>query len=101
MRPSQSKSGSLSLAVVLPVSLRPAALRRADTDVTLIDRLLGNFGQVLGKILMVHVKDEVVTNAASQHVDSEKLDLIGRMEGVTRSSHCGTPPGDVQPARAN
>ena len=36
---------------------------------------------VLGKILMVHVKDEAVTNAARQHVDAEKLDLIGRMEG--------------------
>ena len=30
---------------------------------------------------MVHVKDEAVTNAARQHVDAEKLDLIGRMEG--------------------
>jgi hypothetical protein len=36
---------------------------------------------VLGKILMVHVRDEAVTNAARQHVDAEKLDLIGRMEG--------------------
>jgi hypothetical protein len=34
---------------------------------------------VLGKILMVHVKDEVATNAARQHVDSEKLNLIGRI----------------------
>jgi flavin reductase (DIM6/NTAB) family NADH-FMN oxidoreductase RutF len=42
---------------------------------------LGSFGLVLGKILMVHVKDEAVTNAARQHVDAEKLDLIGRMEG--------------------
>jgi len=42
---------------------------------------LGGFSLVLGKILMVHVKDEAVTNAARQHVDAEKLDLIGRMEG--------------------
>jgi len=56
-------------------------LRRADADVTQIYRLLGSFGLVLGKILMVHVKDEAVTNAAHQHVDSEELDLIGRMKG--------------------
>ena len=30
---------------------------------------------------MVHVKDVAVTNAGRQHVDAEKLDLIGRMEG--------------------
>jgi flavin reductase (DIM6/NTAB) family NADH-FMN oxidoreductase RutF len=42
---------------------------------------LGGFSLVLGKILMVHVKDEAVTDAARQHVDAEKLDLIGRMEG--------------------
>jgi flavin reductase (DIM6/NTAB) family NADH-FMN oxidoreductase RutF len=42
---------------------------------------LGSFSLVLGRILMVHVKDEAVTNAARQYVDAEKLDLIGRMEG--------------------
>jgi hypothetical protein len=31
--------------------------------------------------LMAHVKDEAVFDAARQHVDAEKLDLIGRMEG--------------------
>ena len=42
---------------------------------------LGSFSLVLGKMLMVHVRDEAVTNAARQHVDAETLDLIGRMEG--------------------
>jgi len=80
--------------VVLSVLLRSAAYRRADADVTLIDRLLGSFGLLLGKILTVHVKDEAVTNAAHQHVDSGELDLIGRMEGgwytLTREC-CETP----------
>jgi len=43
-------------------------LRRADADVTQIYRLLGRFGLVLGKILMVHVKDEAATNAARQSI---------------------------------
>jgi hypothetical protein len=30
---------------------------------------------------LVHVKDEAVIDGARQHVDAEKLDLIGRMEG--------------------
>ena len=42
---------------------------------------LGSFGLVLGKILIVHVKDEAVIDAAGQHVDAQRLDLIGRMEG--------------------
>jgi len=31
--------------------------------------------------VMVHVRDEAVIDATRQHVDAEKLDLIGRMEG--------------------
>jgi flavin reductase (DIM6/NTAB) family NADH-FMN oxidoreductase RutF len=42
---------------------------------------LGSFGLVLGRIMMVHVRDEAVTDADRQHIDAEKLDLIGRMEG--------------------
>ena len=42
---------------------------------------LGTFSLVLGRILMIHVKDEAVIDAARQHIDAEKLDLIGRMEG--------------------
>lgn len=49
---------------------------------------LGNFSLVLGRILMVHVQDHAVIDAARQYVDAEKLDLIGRMEGgwYTRTS---------------
>ena len=49
---------------------------------------LGSFGLVLGKILMVHVRDEAVIEAERQYVDAIQLDLIGRMEGAwyTRTS---------------
>lgn len=42
---------------------------------------LSGFSLVLGRILMIHVHDEAVIDAARQYVDAEKLDLIGRMEG--------------------
>jgi flavin reductase (DIM6/NTAB) family NADH-FMN oxidoreductase RutF len=42
---------------------------------------LGSFSLVLGRILMVHVRDEAVIDAGRQYVDASKLDLIGRMEG--------------------
>ena len=31
--------------------------------------------------VMVHAGDKAVIDATRQHVDAEKLDLIGRMEG--------------------
>src|SRR5262245_7924247 len=43
---------------------------------------LGSFGFVLGRILMVHVRDEAVIDPSRQYVDANKLDLIGRMEGA-------------------
>jgi flavin reductase (DIM6/NTAB) family NADH-FMN oxidoreductase RutF len=43
--------------------------------------VLGGFSLVLGRILMIHVLDHAVIDAARQYVDAEKLDLIGRMEG--------------------
>jgi flavin reductase (DIM6/NTAB) family NADH-FMN oxidoreductase RutF len=42
---------------------------------------LGSFGLILGQVLRMHVRDEAVLDAARQHIDAEKLDLIGRMEG--------------------
>jgi flavin reductase (DIM6/NTAB) family NADH-FMN oxidoreductase RutF len=41
----------------------------------------GGFSLVLGRILMIHVQDHAVIDAARQYIDAEKLDLIGRMEG--------------------
>jgi flavin reductase (DIM6/NTAB) family NADH-FMN oxidoreductase RutF len=43
--------------------------------------ILGEFGLVLGRILVVHVSDNAVIDADRQYIDSAKLDLIGRMEG--------------------
>jgi flavin reductase (DIM6/NTAB) family NADH-FMN oxidoreductase RutF len=42
---------------------------------------LGSFSLVLGKILFMHVRDDAVRDAERLHIDAEKLDLIGRMEG--------------------
>jgi flavin reductase (DIM6/NTAB) family NADH-FMN oxidoreductase RutF len=40
-----------------------------------------DFNLVLGRILMVHVRDEAVIDASRLHIDAVKLDLVGRMEG--------------------
>ena len=40
-----------------------------------------DFNLVLGRILMVHVRDEAVIDAKRFHIDALKLDLVGRMEG--------------------
>jgi flavin reductase (DIM6/NTAB) family NADH-FMN oxidoreductase RutF len=42
---------------------------------------LGDFSLVLGRILLVHVRDAAVIDAHRQHIDAARLDLIGRMEG--------------------
>lgn len=42
---------------------------------------LGGFSLVLGKISMIHVVDTAVKDPARLHIDSDQLDLIGRMEG--------------------
>jgi flavin reductase (DIM6/NTAB) family NADH-FMN oxidoreductase RutF len=36
---------------------------------------------VMGKVLAMHVRDDCVSNAARCHLDTLKLDLIGRMHG--------------------
>lgn len=36
---------------------------------------------VLGKVLAIHVRDDCVLNAERCHIDTPKLDLIGRMHG--------------------
>ena len=39
------------------------------------------FNLALGRVLLVHVKDEAVIDPARLHIDATGLDLIGRMEG--------------------
>jgi flavin reductase (DIM6/NTAB) family NADH-FMN oxidoreductase RutF len=43
--------------------------------------VLGGFSLVLGRVLLVHVRDEAVIDASRQYIDADRLDLIGRMEG--------------------
>ncbi len=42
---------------------------------------LGENGLVLGRVLAMHVQDEMVLDAASHYIDTPKLNLIGRMHG--------------------
>ena len=42
---------------------------------------LGETGLVLGRVLAMHVHDNMVLDAASHHIDTPKLRLIGRMHG--------------------
>ena len=78
----EPKEAGLSLAPSSRVGVPRIAQAPVSMECIFMQEIaLGSFGLVLGKILMVHVKDEAVTNAVRQHVDAEKLDLIGRMEG--------------------
>ena len=43
---------------------------------------LGGFSLILGRIVMLHVRDEAVLDPARLHIDAAELDLIGRMEGA-------------------
>lgn len=42
----------------------------------------GNFSLFLGRIVMLHVRDEAVLDADRLHIDAVSMDLIGRMEGA-------------------
>ena len=42
---------------------------------------LGSFSLILGRIVMLHVRDEAMLDA-DRHIDAANLDLIGRMEGA-------------------
>jgi flavin reductase (DIM6/NTAB) family NADH-FMN oxidoreductase RutF len=78
----EPKEAGLSLASSLRVGVPRIAEAPVSMECTFMqETALGGFSLVLGKILMVHVKDEAVIDAARQYVDAEKLDLIGRMEG--------------------
>jgi len=41
----------------------------------------GENALVLGRVLAMHIHDEMVLDAASRHIDTPKLKLIGRMHG--------------------
>jgi flavin reductase (DIM6/NTAB) family NADH-FMN oxidoreductase RutF len=43
---------------------------------------LRNFSLILGRIVMLHVRDEAVLDADRLHIDATNMDLIGRMEGT-------------------
>jgi flavin reductase (DIM6/NTAB) family NADH-FMN oxidoreductase RutF len=42
---------------------------------------LGESGLVLGRVLAMHIHDEMVMDAAKHYIDTPKLKLIGRMHG--------------------
>lgn len=43
---------------------------------------LGGFSLILGRIVILHVRDEALIDPERLHVDAANLDLIGRMEGA-------------------
>jgi flavin reductase (DIM6/NTAB) family NADH-FMN oxidoreductase RutF len=43
---------------------------------------LGGFSLILGRIVMLHVRDEALIDPERLHIDAANLDLIGRMEGA-------------------
>ena len=43
---------------------------------------LGGFSLILGRIVMLHVRDEAVLDADRLYMDADNMDLIGRMEGA-------------------
>ena len=78
----EPKEAGLSLVPSMRVGVPRIAEAPVSMECTFMQEIaLGSFSLVLGKILMVHVRDVAVTDAARQYVDAEKLDLIGRMEG--------------------
>ena len=78
----EPKEAELALAPSQRVNVPRIAEAPVSMECTFMQEIaLGNFSLVLGRILMVHVKDDAVIDAARQHVDVTKLDLIGRMEG--------------------
>jgi flavin reductase (DIM6/NTAB) family NADH-FMN oxidoreductase RutF len=85
----EPKEAELTLARSECVSVPRIAQAPVSMECTFMQEIaLGSFGLVLGKILMVHVRDEAVIEAERQYVDAIQLDLIGRMEGAwyTRTS---------------
>jgi flavin reductase (DIM6/NTAB) family NADH-FMN oxidoreductase RutF len=78
----EPKEAGLSLVPSVRVGVPRIAEAPVSIECTFMQEIaLGSFSLVLGKILMVHVRDVAVIDATRQHVDAEKLDLIGRMEG--------------------
>jgi flavin reductase (DIM6/NTAB) family NADH-FMN oxidoreductase RutF len=72
--------------IALTASERVAVPRIKDAPVSMEctfmqEVVLSNFSLVLGRILLVHISEDAVIDADGQHIDANKLDLIGRMEG--------------------
>jgi len=79
----EAKEAGLTLAPSQRVAVPRIAQAPVSMECTLMQEvLLGGFSLVLGQILLVHVQDEAVMDRGRQHIDANKLDLIGRMEGA-------------------
>jgi len=61
---------------------------------------LGYFSLILGRIVMLHIRDEAVLDASRLHIDAANMDLIGRMEGTqfTRTRDKFEPRGELAQA---
>src|SRR6202158_4763046 len=77
----------LTQAGLTPVpSVRVKPPRIAESPVAMECELmqivdLGESGLVLGRVLAMHIHDEMVLDAATHYIDTPKLKLLGRMHG--------------------
>ena len=78
----EPKQAGLALAASERVSVPRIAAAPVAMECSFMQEVkLGSFSLVLGKILFLHVSDDAVRDAEKLHIDAERLDLIGRMEG--------------------
>ncbi len=83
--PATSEVAQAGLPTLPSVAIAPPRL--ADSPVAFecehfqTIELDGDRDLVLGRILLMHVADEAVLDAARHYIDTPKLDLVGRMHG--------------------
>ena len=58
-----------------------------------------NLGRVFGRILLVRVSEDALVDRDRQHVDADKLDLIGRTEGGWQTPKTGRSNAEYSAGR--
>jgi len=73
------------LATLPSVKIRPPRIAESPVALecrrTMLIDLAGGGTLVLGEALAMHIRDDCVADAARLHVDTPRLDLVGRMHG--------------------
>ncbi len=83
--PSVSEVAEAQLATCPSVKVAPPRIADSpvafECEVSQTVELPGNRDLVLGRVVMMHVADHAVLDAARCYIDTPKLDLVGRMHG--------------------